>query len=524
MKNKVCIFSNVGHFSEIFEIQLEIAQKHLDKGDEVDFLFCDGTIPTCEINIKKDLDTCLYCIGRRNNGLSLLKGKAKNFNISSFTKIADFKVIKSAKIKFKTLKELKDYKFLGYNLGQSVCSSISDIDREYLPSVKDYSTEIRKFIQSSVRIYLTSRRYIELMKPDIMYIYNGRHALEKAAIAACTAKRINYYTHEFAYNGGYVLCKNTQPQDHKFYTKQAEKLWKCKKNSIEQKRQIGDIFFKKKLGIKQGSISVKKKGKSIEITNNADESINHIKYVNRLPDSWDNNNQNVIIFQSSIFEEHTSPEFHNYDKIYSCQLTAIKSIVQEFKDTNSNFKFYLRLHPSFNFWNNKTQELREYLELGNKYTNLKLIKPEENISSYFLMDNASKVIAFRSTAAIESAYRKIPTIVLVKEPYNAFGCVYKPTNHQEVIELINDKDLKPKDSVDCLKFGYLQMSYGIIPKYYQRDPQLSYQENWGLFKGKVIKPNSQYTFILNLLHRQKLRLVYELMNSIHIKILKRYYN
>ena len=75
MNKKVCIYCNVGHFIEVFEIQLEIAQQHLDRGDSVEFLFCDGFIPICEINIKKELETCLYCIGRRNSGISLLKGK-----------------------------------------------------------------------------------------------------------------------------------------------------------------------------------------------------------------------------------------------------------------------------------------------------------------------------------------------------------------------------------------------------------------------------------------------------------------
>ena len=74
---KVCIYSNIGHFIELYEIQLEIAQRHLDNGDSVEFLFCDGLIPICEINLNKEIDICLHCISRRNQGLKLLKGKYK---------------------------------------------------------------------------------------------------------------------------------------------------------------------------------------------------------------------------------------------------------------------------------------------------------------------------------------------------------------------------------------------------------------------------------------------------------------
>ena len=120
MNTKVCIYCNVGHFTEVFEIQLEIAQQHLDRGDSVEFLFCDGFIPICEINIKKKLDTCLYCIGRRNSGISLLKGKVVKKSLIQFTKFQDIQKVKNLKTHFDSLEDLKNYKLENFDIGQSV--------------------------------------------------------------------------------------------------------------------------------------------------------------------------------------------------------------------------------------------------------------------------------------------------------------------------------------------------------------------------------------------------------------------
>ena len=151
MKNKICIYCNVGHFKEIFEIQLEIAQQHLDKGDHVEFLFCDGFIPICEINIKKELDTCLYCIGRRNTGISLLKGKVVKKSLIQFSKFEDICKIKNLRTAFDNLKDLSNYKLEEFDIGQSVYSSIADIKREHLPDITKYKSEIERFISNLIR-------------------------------------------------------------------------------------------------------------------------------------------------------------------------------------------------------------------------------------------------------------------------------------------------------------------------------------------------------------------------------------
>ena len=305
MNKKVCIYCNVGHFIEVFEIQLEIAQQHLDRGDSVEFLFCDGFIPICEINIKKELETCLYCIGRRNSGISLLKGKVSKKNLIQFTKFQDIQKVKDLIIDFNSLEDLKNYKLESFDIGQAVYSSIADIKREHLPNIIDYKGEITKFIKAAGKIYFCMKNFIQKRKPDLVYIYNGRHALERPVIEACRKFNINFKTHEFAYNGGYIVHQNTLVQDLDSRIKQFNEIIKNATNV--QIKKIGKLFYENKVGIRQGSVTFDKG--SLQFINNEYKALDQFKKEKDLPQYWDKTKHNVVIFQSSEFEDHTAKNF-----------------------------------------------------------------------------------------------------------------------------------------------------------------------------------------------------------------------
>ena len=203
MSKKIAIFCNVGLFTEIFELQLEIAQKNLDLGNKVEFISCSGFISICEINREKDLNVCVKCISRRKNGISFLNRNVRDHNIHLFSNLKSRKIVKSLKTEFKSLDELKTYKLEEFHIGQSVFSSTADINREHDPDVNKYKNEIKNFIESSAHIYLSFENYLKKENPDEVYLYNGRHALEKPIISICQKYNKTFFTYELSYNGGY---------------------------------------------------------------------------------------------------------------------------------------------------------------------------------------------------------------------------------------------------------------------------------------------------------------------------------
>ena len=103
-----------------------------------------------------------------------------------------------------------------------------------------------------------------------------------------------------------------------------------------------------------------------------------------------------MIFQSSEFEDHTAKEFYNHRKVYNNTIDGLISITRECFKRDRSLHFFIKLHPSFNFWSNKPQEL-DILSSLNLPNNVTFIYPDSNVDSYHLMDHADKVVAFRST-------------------------------------------------------------------------------------------------------------------------------
>ena len=62
--SKILIFSPYSLNPPHFETELELAERHLDQGDEVIFLGCSSGLPACDVNSKHRLDKCLACVQR----------------------------------------------------------------------------------------------------------------------------------------------------------------------------------------------------------------------------------------------------------------------------------------------------------------------------------------------------------------------------------------------------------------------------------------------------------------------------
>lgn len=246
--------------------------------------------------------------------------------------------------------------------------------------------------------------------------------------------------------------------------------------------------------------------KTLKFKNSKFKALDNFKKENTLPIEWDKNKHNIIIFQSSEFEDHTAKEYYNHRKIYKNTVDGLISITNECFKKDKEIHFYVKLHPSFRFWSDKPQEL-DILSSLNLPNNVTFIYPDSNVDSYHLMDHADKVVAFRSTAGIESAYRGKPVIMLEDHIIAKLKSVYLAKDHRDAIELISDRKLPALPIDDALNYGYFNLFQGIIPKYYSRDPEKSYEENWGIFKGIYIEPCAFVHFIIKIINKRGLSFI-----------------
>ena len=97
------------------------------------------------------------------------------------------------------------------------------------------------------------------------------------------------------------------------------------------------------------------------------------------------------------------------------------------------------------------------------YPNLSIIPADSDISTYSILDAADKVIVFGSTMGIESCYWGKPTINLAYALYENMDVTYYPKTKEELFDLIDSKDLQPKNSNNALLYGLYYMSNKHMP-------------------------------------------------------------
>src|SRR5258708_19770929 len=78
----VTIYAPYGWWSPHFETELELAERHLEKSDEVTFITCDAALHFCEVNPEHAYEQCRLCYGRAREGLKHLSSPVQPFNLS----------------------------------------------------------------------------------------------------------------------------------------------------------------------------------------------------------------------------------------------------------------------------------------------------------------------------------------------------------------------------------------------------------------------------------------------------------
>jgi hypothetical protein len=451
---KIFVFSTHNFWPNHRETELEIIQSHLDKGDEVYRFYCDAHLPVCDGNLNHSLLTCLECRSMRIIGTRLLNGSIKEYPLISRNGIEKAKSFQIPEIN--SVSKLESLFVDNFDVGFAVMCSVSTTLRESNPDFEIHKEVVKDFLISSIKVYYSAIEYINKIRPDLVYTFNGRFAHVKAVWRAAQRCSVNCVIHERGYNKfHYALFENTTPHDKEYMLRCMIDAWDAA--DPEKRIEVADAFYKNRLGGKeQGWYSFITK-----------------QVQGLLPQNWKPEKRNIIIFHTSEDEfANVGPEWKNY--LYTTQIEGITKIVTDMSN-HSDIHFYLRVHPNLSGLNNS--EVQAIGELS--FENLTVIEAESTISSYDLLFNCEKVISFGSTVGIEATYWNKSSIQLGHAYYNDLSVTYRPLKHELAIQLIAEH-LEPKPREGCLIYGYFFNSFGIPFKHYvPRD----------LFNGEYVGKN-----------------------------------
>jgi capsular polysaccharide biosynthesis protein len=442
------------------ETELELISNHLENGDDVYFCFCRGNYESCFNNIDHNKSHCILCQSKYKQGLNLLdKSKIK---IIPYPKVdIDYSVLPK---QFSNVRELMDFEVNGQKVGLAATSTlITTHCKDHGFDTIKFKSDVHRELRATYYAYNMVKAVLKEIKPDMTYFFNGRLSKPKAFGLACKDLGYDFYTHERAgIKGKYITRKNTFPHDIFLVQDEIEEFWN--NADPEERMKIGKLWFsERREGVEQSWYSY-----------------THEQKKDLLPEGFDENEKNVVIFNSTMEESYTLPEFQILD-FYPDEINGITQIMESFKNSNE-IHFYLRVHPNLKKYDNT--QTRSYREIGSKYSNITVIPPDSPVNSYALLDKADIVVIFGSTIGLEACYSGKPVILGAQTAYDKLDVVYQVTSHQNTIDLLKS-DLKPKNKENAYKYGFWEKNYGIPFKNFEQ-----FSLDRGLFKGKRIKPSN----------------------------------
>jgi len=461
--------------SLLLEYELEIAQRELDKGNKVFFLYCHGQRENCYANkihnwnAKFKKRYCYECKSRASQGVKWLETKNDNFIVIDYYEPKPLlkSKIESLMCKIKSCKTeacVKDVVNIdGVDIFQSAHSTmVSSARNSKLSYLADKSTFLY-YLEQAIENYYISKSHMKDILPDKVYVFNGRTVWYRPLLRLCQNDNIRVTTYEYPYYGheNYIEVVGTYIHDRKNYSSILKEI--CNKKH-EEMISIGAKWFDNRINdIDQGLLSTFAKH----------------QYKNLLPKEWNKDAFNISLFVSSEFEMTTIEE--NVNNTPYSQTEAIRRIALEVE----NADLYVRIHP---WLLNKDDGFVNDLFSMSDFDNLTVIGSGEPIHTYKLISHSDLIIVFGSTVGIEASFMGKPVINIGASVSQSFDCMKIIKTHKELMRVIfnivngneNDFPAKNKRYEGACYYGFAIQNCGVEAKYLKRE---------GYNKGYMIRDN-----------------------------------
>ncbi|MDH5368440.1 MAG: hypothetical protein OEW99_00325 [Gammaproteobacteria bacterium] len=457
------IFFYIGTPTPIFETELELIRKHEKLGDSVRVIQCTGNLPNCHWNLNHRNSKCALCCSKFKNGWDILN-PGGNVELKTFP--SNTRMDPALPLEFDSVDDINMYQHDKENIGFGVTASLVSILRDHRFDTKKHYAEVNHTLSTAIQVYDTLKHEIEGFGPDKVFFFNGRIATHLPAKLLCKKLGIEYCSYEVSRKKNcYRLFDNKTAHDVITHEEvnQFQLSWRPEneiigKTILQQMRAGGPL--------EKTRVYTQDQRKGV------------------LPEGFNPNKRNIAIFTGTI-DEYAGIE-NAKNKIYKPDETAGVCRILESFEFDSDYFFYLRVHPHMKEVPSTIAQLTDIRRLSTEFNNVHVIWPEEIIDSYALMDACEKIVTFGSTVGIEATYWGKPSVLADHATFENFNYAYKPDNHDELVKLLKD-NLTPLPADLALKVVFLMSFDDGIPYKYFKDIGIKNELAIGTFDSVEIK-------------------------------------
>ncbi len=455
---KKILFVESWNCSPHLETSLELAKKHADEGDHVTYIFCGHDTPYKEgISLHANATKGLTFLPEVK-GISLIK--SQNISFYGRCKIPKPKI--SLPETFQSILELMTFKYKDFNVGYGVASSLISNTRNSDPDLKELEDQVKVMLQSSIGVYELTLNKIDIHKPDIVYVLNGRFCNHRPVMEAAQHRGIEVLFHERGATKDLYNVTKTIPHDQEQTVRDINSNWE--KANEREAEIIAKNFYLNRFDCNSSKRS----------------EYATLQQVNLLPEI--DKTKRIITYFSSSDDEYASVGDIFKWTGWKSQIDAVQSLISICQD-QKDIQLFIRLHPHLSVRSVEDQQRWLYLN-QQKSKNVNIISFDSKVDTYALVDNSDIVITCGSTVGMEAVFKGKPTITLGPAYYSDLGATYKAIDHEDLYTLIKHTELKG-DSNKALPFGYYMSTFGTSFKFYN-----AISMNSGLFLGINLQDKS----------------------------------
>ena len=332
---------------------------------------------------------------------------------------------------------LKDINVLDVKPGAALANEITTLTKNRDLDLSKNRLLVRILVESYLQIYNAVTNYIINNRIDRIFLFNGRFLHERAVWDAARAQGVQVILFEttrnryFLREEGFHSRKNNQKVmlDH----------WENSDLPLKNRIEIGSKYFS-------------------ELRSRLRPFFTETKQDFKISKPY------FVYFSSS--DDEAVGFWDEWNEPLGEQLECVKNL-QKIFDEQNNFELIIRLHP--NLKNKSDSQIGGWINIKDSEST-RVIGPDEQISSYELLDNSVGTITFGSTIGLESAFAMKPSLVMADCGYDLLGVVDKASSWADVSSWIfknhriNNEELLNRRNNACIR-GFFIATGGITFNY-----------------------------------------------------------
>jgi hypothetical protein len=423
MAEKILLQLPIGTHNPNLELTISYADNLIKAGNDVTILSCGGNNDACLYNPLALTATCRKCKKRTRQGLKKLTGSFQ---------LTESESCHTPTFQYRNMEGLKSLTHLGTSVGYSALSTYASLTRSANIDFDNIKTRkvIDLYLHTACQVAETAQNLQKEFIFDRFVLFNSRLNTYRSFFDTALNQDIPVDVLELNFSReNAMIFKNAMPHDISCNAEHIKRLFE--KTGLDRAEETAENFFKNRA---QSLFS-----NEASYTKNQNSEL--------MPLGWDENNKNIVIFNSSEDEFMAIGGEWELDKLFTSQYEGLKIISEYAKSSNAHY--YLRIHPNLI----GTQQSYLDLLLGLSHSKFSVIPAESKISTYSLLFKSQKVITFGSSVGIEATYWGKPSILLGTCFYKHLDITYTPKTIEDFIALL-EIELTPIDN----KLGCIQMA------------------------------------------------------------------